>query len=768
MSRSDRAAGPHDARAGGLQPRAGLRATAETMLFAALAGTLAARLMIGESYYRVELGFLNIGAAAGPSPALSVLLDWALLAGASITCLLRPQVLTSSRVGLAGGLLLSAAVIVSALAAADTRIALSAGAGLVCICAAGAALRALMRTRMLRDVLVAALLAGCATNALKCITQRAYEFRETYEFWQQEQAGLSPEARAAADPLRVNYERRLRSNAAFGYLTHSNVTASCLALGALLLAALLRATIRAPALARELGMRAAGAAGLLALTLIGLWCTDSTGGWIALAAGGLVLGGAPLLSPRWRSTLVPAGYLLLAGGMLSYGLLRGTLPGESLAFRWEYWTSGWHAWLAQPLTGCGRENFIQGYLLHRAPGATEEVRNPHSLWLSLLYELGPLGLLGGGLLAWAALRATSRLAGANADPNAGAPDAPLGRAGWSAAPAALCALVALGWTASTSDLIRAGASGAIVWGFEVGGAWLAAFALLLWLLRGTSPALATAGMAALVAALTHGLIDFALLTAAGLSLLVGLLAGATAGGAPRDAAPRARGPARRCAGLRRAARAIPLLATAAYLLLGVVPTWRAALLYDELQAVLRRGPGAAATATAISARAVAADPWSADAPRALAGALAEWSAAPGAAPAARESLAQQALELLRELERRSPRALGPIRAQARLLAQPEPHARPDSGAARDRLRRAVEAYERAIALYPSEPRLRIEAAEAALRLWQQVPDVETADRARGHLAAALRIDATRKADAAVKLTDAELARIKAAQAGLQP
>ena len=75
--------------------------------------------------------------------------------------------------------------------------------------------------------------------------------------------------------------------------------------------------------------------------------------------------------------------------------------------RYDYWRVAWHAWQEHPVRGVGAGNYDGPYFAQRA--TTEDVRQPHSLPLQTLSELGLVGM---GLLlvflagvGWGAARA---------------------------------------------------------------------------------------------------------------------------------------------------------------------------------------------------------------------------------------------------------------------------------------------------------------------------------------------------------------------------
>jgi UDP-GlcNAc:undecaprenyl-phosphate GlcNAc-1-phosphate transferase len=63
--------------------------------------------------------------------------------------------------------------------------------------------------------------------------------------------------------------------------------------------------------------------------------------------------------------------------------------------RYDYWRVAWNQFADEPLRGIGAGNYDRTYYLERR--TTEDIRQPHSLELQIL---GELGLVGGGLLAF--------------------------------------------------------------------------------------------------------------------------------------------------------------------------------------------------------------------------------------------------------------------------------------------------------------------------------------------------------------------------------
>jgi hypothetical protein len=570
----------------------------DRLLFYALVALLCARPLISETFERVEVGFVSaVAGPGGTTPATTVWLDTLTLAAAAAVFARRGVWRRGGALVATATGMLGIAVVLSVAAAGDKRLAANAGASLLVAILAGLALVRVMSARWMVHLLIAALLASGWTNAVKCATQRAYEFADTLDYWEEQKPALKTAGLDPNEPAVVNYERRLRSAEAYGYLSHPNVTGSYLAMCSLIAVGVLVGVLRKP------GMTLIQRAGAMLVVFLlgyelglGVRLTGSMGAVVARAVAWLLLlllG----LGHRWIAAhmravfaLLVAGYIGIIAAGVGYGLLKGTLPHTSLAFRWQYWQGAARAYADAPLTGVGRENFRPAYLRYKAPASTEEVSNPHNIWLTLLIELGPFGLIAGALLMATAVRSAM---GALTD--AGRP--PHTRAGIGAmiaaaaiavliltlhrlimlvimlanlgsvslATDALLIVITLGITigalkkagpppstragmgaliiaATAVLLVQAlfsgepfGAPGVLIlWAVYVAGIWLLAFALAysVTALADEHPHVShwlAAGLtAALCAALIHNLIGFSLVTPAGLSTFVACAAAAIA------------------------------------------------------------------------------------------------------------------------------------------------------------------------------------------------------------------------------------------------
>ena len=730
-------------------------------LFYVLLAMLAARPLISEGYERLEVSFLSaLPDAGGPTPAATAWLD-ALLLATSIFALGRIRHWLAHGLAILGLVLLTAAVFVSSAAAGDKQLAFFAGGGVLIGALSACALAALVRTRWMLHLLLGALLATGCTTALKCIRQSTHELEQTREYWEQEyKPGLLRQGYEPDDPLLVNFERRMLAGEAHGFLGHPNVTASCLMIwllvaGGLLLGGLRGNGLLQPALVLLLAVLLAAA----------LWFTGSRG---ALGAGlvGLVVLVFFGVAARWCGrhargllALLLAGYVAVIAGVGAYGVVKGTLPHPSLAFRWYYWSAAGQAIQEAPLTGIGRENFAQAYMRYKPAAGTEEVRNPHNVWLSLLVETGPLGLAGGGLLALLVLsRGLRNLAPATSGPILGG-DVTLIRA----VPLVGGVLCVQAWFSGTPF----GTPGiALVWWQDIAFVWTLSFGVVLWVLHGLATRtrgetwLAAGLCAGVVAALVHGLLTFALLTPGGLAVFVLCAVGAVRVRAGAQQGADASPPVRLRA---RVLRAVPLVALLGLHVLGaVVPSHNSAVACGRLDAALRQPPSPwrlrailnAAYGTVYSGR----DPAAA---RAGASTVLRLARVPDRDDRERLGWLRIAAKYAEMAVRRNPRDTANYvllaTVQGELAAWQERLG--DMDDARRTLREATDNWDRAVELYPTNPRTRISAGQAWLAWWEKSGDQEAARQAREHLEAALRIDACRPVDDAVRLRPRELAVI---------
>jgi O-antigen ligase len=732
----------------------------DRVLFLVLTAVLCARPMISESFARASFSFLPIENTGGTTPATTVWLDAILLVSAVLVWIRNWRRVRRGLTSVALTLLL-AAVVVSVAAAVDKRQAANAGAHVFITAFAAAALVRVLRTRWMVHLLLAAVLASGVANAAKCMMQRAYEFEDSLRFWHEQKAALIANGVDVETPTIINYERRLRSSQAFGYVSHPNVAASCLTMCLLAAVGLAIGMLRRSDL--DVGRLVAGvivSAALVAALAIAAWLTGSMGAGVSAVVAGvllLVLGTWRNLvakHPRGACSVLVGGYLAVIAIGAAYGMLKGTLPHTSLAFRWQYWQAAARAYADAPLTGLGRENFRSAYLLYKPAESTEEVANPHNLWLTLLVELGPLGLLAGtmlvGVVIYAALRAVGR-----------AERLPPTRAGPATSVAVPIAVLLAQALFSGTPF---GAPGILIlWVVYVAGIWALAFVVAHRLITqvdvqpGTARWLAAGLFAGLCAALVHNLIGVSLFTTAGLAMFVSLAAATVAllsSEPPAAALPVVRGALAR----RSLAGVGGVLLVAAYVWLVGWPTFATRGVQDR---IVRRFQAAASVDSACAELAQArqwlsADPWDADLPSTLARLALEGGRDRGVTAEQRTAFFDLAESYAQVARSRSPGTFAIESTAAAIKAE-----RADVSQSADDLRAAALQSQIAVSRYPTNPRAQISAGDAAYNAWRATQQSEYLRQAVDAYQAALEIDATREPEVAAKLRAFELDAVRA-------
>ncbi len=215
--------------------------------------------------------------------------------------------------------------------------------------------------------------------------QTVAHFRETRDAFFAAR-GWEPGSRSA-----MVYERRLMQPAATGWFGLSNVYATFMAGGAVLL---LVGGLRS---LREFRTRNASFVLLLgAIACAGaLAMTGSKGAWGA-ALLGTAVGLVAMLLPKRVGRVLPWVLVLAPIGVIGAVLLRGVLGerlGElSLLFRAFYFEGAARVIASHPLVGVGPAGFKDAYVLKRPALSPEEVTSSHAVLVDWAATLGVLGL----------------------------------------------------------------------------------------------------------------------------------------------------------------------------------------------------------------------------------------------------------------------------------------------------------------------------------------------------------------------------------------
>jgi len=387
-----------------------LDATALLVLLA----VLAFRPLLNELYEQLPLqSWLAELAPPGPGPATTILVGAAIQFAILLWLLGRTvdRRLAYRPTGLEiGWLICLAAAVVSCCAAGNKRVAITAATDLLLQVAAAMLLVQLLQNRWHCRLVLIVVLASATAVALKCLTQWAFEFAQTQQFYHDYARYYLATSALGDQGARRLFESRLHAAEATGYFFHSNVAGEYLVMVALAGLGLAVAGLRA-AVGR---LARAAAAALLVLPLLcfaALRLTRSRGALLAGAALAVLISAMAALS-WWRqgrrrlavlAGSVPA-LAILAAGYLGT-LVRFDLPsapgarlvgqlGDSLAFRWDYWRAAGAMIADHGLTGVGPANFGRRYLQYKLPGAPEEVQNPHNLLVNTIAEWGWAGCIG--------------------------------------------------------------------------------------------------------------------------------------------------------------------------------------------------------------------------------------------------------------------------------------------------------------------------------------------------------------------------------------
>lgn len=329
--------------------------------------------------------------------------------------------------GIEWGLLLFAvAALVACLAAGEKRAAVNAALDAVAALVTAVALVRLLDAPWRIGLALVVLLATSTANVADCVDDRrsAAQTRANYldhreEIWASQGVPLDA-------PQVELFERRMLADEASGFFAHSNVAGGYLLLGLLValgmtfacVAELRRGKAKTPAAADAPVVPVAGsllgAGGLAVASAVAIWLTRSTGALVAAGLGVVLVAVRVPLAGWWmrhrRGVFVGgmAAVVAVAAAVVGFGLARGTLPHPSLAFRWQYWAASAGMFRDHLLTGVGPENFGNVYTQYKSIAASEEVKNPHDLFVQLATEYGGLGLLAGLImLAGGAWRATA-------------------------------------------------------------------------------------------------------------------------------------------------------------------------------------------------------------------------------------------------------------------------------------------------------------------------------------------------------------------------
>jgi O-antigen ligase len=273
-------------------------------------------------------------------------------------------------------------------------------AGLVVLWSATQLIRSWLRVRLVVGLLVGLLLGQVCYGLM----YRYSDVPNTAHFFDEHKAQILREhGWREGDFAATQFEKKLKSGEIMGFTASPNSYAAVL---------VLLSVVGMGWILQHWSEREAGetdwAIGLVGIVVaLGLGTIVFTNSRTAMVTPVLaVLGfGALWLCRRWLHAHAGKAYwagvglvALAAAALIGHGLAHGNLIQDSLTFRWHYWVGSMRLFLHHPLRGVGWGNFGEHYLAYRLPVASEEIKDPHNLFVRFFTELGAVG--GVLALAW--------------------------------------------------------------------------------------------------------------------------------------------------------------------------------------------------------------------------------------------------------------------------------------------------------------------------------------------------------------------------------
>lgn len=247
-------------------------------------------------------------------------------------------------------------------------------------------------------IIIAAL--GVLT-AFECFDQYFVSNQVTIEQYEQNQVEL-------IEPLGIEpgtfqhflFEHRIYSRGVRGFFTTRNSAGSFLLMAFAVITALCINKLRDIKLKSSDRNYVLGCCAVAVIVLAALALTKSKGAFVGLFCAGfaflLYLRFNKWLSIHRKTVVILCLLFFVAGcsGIAWYGLNHGRLPGgSSMLVRWQYWYASVRMYTDHLLTGVGPGNFADVYMCYKPAEALESVADPHNLFLSVLTQYGPLGLV---------------------------------------------------------------------------------------------------------------------------------------------------------------------------------------------------------------------------------------------------------------------------------------------------------------------------------------------------------------------------------------
>ncbi|HWP40288.1 MAG TPA: O-antigen ligase family protein, partial [Tepidisphaeraceae bacterium] len=259
--------------------------------------------------------------------------------------------------------------------------------------------RSWLHVRLVAGICVGILLVSIAQGTL----YRLVEVPDSVQYWMQNRdQELAKRGWEPGSFQAIQFEKKILAGEMLGFCASPNSFAALLVLLGVIGAG---AVIQ-----RSVNRDESGWPGAIALALLPLpWLLYHTHSRAALATS--LLAAAALVGFGWIGRMIcrhrravyfggVVAFLLAAAALVACGIFRGSLPNDSLNFRWRYWIGAARVFVEHPLLGVGWSNFGSHYLAARLPAAAEEIKDPHNLIVRAFAELGVIG--GVLMIAWIA------------------------------------------------------------------------------------------------------------------------------------------------------------------------------------------------------------------------------------------------------------------------------------------------------------------------------------------------------------------------------
>ena len=273
---------------------------------------------------------------------------------------------------------------------------------------------------------LAVVLTTGAMVVTKCAYQHWVEMPQTIRYYEKYRADLAGGAGSAdrdegSSGLRHDYEQRLRAGTVTGYYGHPNILGSHLILFIMTSVAVMAARVRRRRPSWSLAMPLLIVVG----SGVAMVATQSKGAMAACGIAvvcwliGMGLGRVIAARPRLVVIGLWLGALCATGVFIGVLNAKPAIAGRSILFRHMYWQGAWDMMADRGLLGVGADNFGRHFTRYKPADCPEEVKSPHSWVVRLAAEWGVVGLVGfGALLLGASLKlaSTTRDGGRSAEP----------------------------------------------------------------------------------------------------------------------------------------------------------------------------------------------------------------------------------------------------------------------------------------------------------------------------------------------------------------